>query len=117
MIPLLIKKERLCLKSRRKVGAPGHTVSHHRVDDREHFAHAGGDGDLFSLTRGNESLMKSANNGVGTNSRQRRHVKHGANIVTASLNVALATIFAAIPIEGCDTDQRGDLPAVQMAEF
>src|SRR5690349_9931050 len=94
-IPLLCE-ERLCSKSRDKVGLPWCFVSKHRVQDRKQLSHAGSDGHFFGFACSDESTMEIADGLVVTNGSQRGHVENGADVQTSASNMARALVPASI---------------------
>ena len=79
------------------------------VEMDEEFAHDGGESDFVSFTAGDETLIKSFEDGVEAGGGQGSHVEGASNTTASALDAAQATSRAAIAIEGSKTGQGGDL--------
>src|SRR6185437_6439873 len=89
----------------------------HRIDDGEEFPHAGHQSDFGSLSRIAEPFVERANDRITSASDQGRHIKSGPYGSATAPNRAATSEGAAVAIERRHSDQRGDLFAVEFAEF
>ena len=79
--------------------------------------HTRGEGDLFGLPGGDETLIEGADDGIVARGGERTHVEHGADRRAAAPDAAMAAPRAAVAGEGGDADQGGDLFMTEAAEL
>ena len=96
---------------------PRQAMLEHGVEDDEQLAHAGREGHLLRLTSGHEPPVEDLDNRIEPAGYQRRHVQCGSDPTASSPDGASAMQRAAVSVEGRRTDQGGDLPPVQGAQF
>src|SRR6185503_16039896 len=100
-----------------KLDVPRLIAAEHGIENREQFSHASGDGDFFKFASGDQSLMKTANDRVRADSRERSHIQNTTNIRTSGLDVASPPIESGIAIERSNTNQSGYLMAVELTQL
>ena len=59
--------------------APRAPITHHRVQDRQKFAHGRREGDLWQSSVSPQALIERSDHGVPPNRGDRRHVQHPAH--------------------------------------
>lgn len=89
----------------------------HRVKDNEKLAHAGGQSDLWSFSGRAKTLVEGFEDRIAAHSDNGAHVQRRTNVAAAAGDRALALPGSAFSIERCNTDQCGDLAAVELTEF
>ena len=87
------------------------------IEHDEQLAHASGKRDLGFLAGRQQPRVKRLQHRITARSNQGGHIKHRANLGAAAPNRAPAAQLAAIVIERCDADQRGDFAAAEGAQF
>ncbi len=90
---------------------------HHCIDNREEFAHAGGDSDFLEFAGGKETLVESLDHRIESSGDDRWHVETGPDMSSASPAGSLPPHLAAIPIERGYTHESSDLSAVEFTEL
>jgi hypothetical protein len=89
----------------------------HRVKDSKQLAHAGSKSHLLGLSRREQMLIETSNDGVVPSSHQSRHVKRRSDHSSPTPNGAFAPEMTAIPVEGSHSYQSGNSSAVQRTQF
>ena len=92
-------------------------VAQHGIEDGNHLAHAGGEGDLFMFTGLDESSVGRSNDRVVLNGSKHGHEQDRAHTGATATDTTLAPQGAAVTIEWCDTDEGGDLFVGQRAKL
>ena len=92
-------------------------ASKHCVEDNEKFTHACGERLLCRFASRTQALVELFQNGIAANRDYGTHVQYRANPTATAGNHALALPGSTLAIEGRNSDERGDLTAVEFAEF
>ena len=92
-------------------------MSDHCIDDGEELAHAGGKSDFLLFSGGNEALVMGTDNRIVSACDQSPHVEDGSHVGSATPTGTFAADSAAVPVKRSDTDESGDLPAVERPEL
>ena len=96
---------------------PRPVCPHHCVEDRQEFAHAGGQRNCLWLAGRDQAVIEGSNDDVASSGDQRAHVPHGPHGRAPTLHETLASERPAIACEGCDANERGDLLPIPLPEF
>ena len=78
-------------------------VLHHRVEDDQQLAHAGGDGHFLGLARGTQALVEVPDHRIVADGHQLPHVEGGSNLAPSSPHRAFSSQGSAVTVEGSDT--------------
>src|SRR5215218_9217912 len=97
--------------------APGSTIPHHGVEDREQLPHARHQCHLLGLARRKELLVELLEDGVMPDGDQRPHVQRRPYRCPPAPHFPLAFEGAGVAVEGCDADQRREAPVIERAEL
>lgn len=89
----------------------------HGIHDHEQLAHAGGEGDFCGFALAAQALVKRPNHWIAAHRAHRRHVQRSAHLGAAAPDDPFALMFAAVPVEGRHTRQRGNLLVAQCAQL
>ncbi len=89
----------------------------HRVQDRQQFAHTGGQGDLGRFAGRPQPLVERFDHGITPAGGDRGHVQHRPDPGPPAEDHAPPPALARIAIERADPNQRADLPPVQGPQF
>jgi hypothetical protein len=89
----------------------------HRVQDRQQFAHAGGQRDLGRFAGCPQSLVERFDHGITPAGGNRGHVQHRPDPGPPAEDHAPSPALAGITVERTDPNQRADLPPVQGPQF
>ena len=92
-------------------------VLDHRIQDDQQLAHAGGEGHLLGLACCQEPLIEGGKDWIVADGDQGRHIQSRAHVSTTSPAGSLPPELATVPAEWGYTNQGGDLPAVECAQF
>ena len=99
------------------MGFPRGVVFEHGVEDDEEFSHAGGDRFFGLFAVGAKSFVEVFDSGIATDGGEGGHVEGVADVKSSAADGAGAGLLAAVVVEGCDTDEGGDLFAIELTEF
>ena len=99
------------------VGVPHRLLLAEGIAEHEELAHASGQRHELGLAGGDQALVEGAQAGVGPTGGEGGHVEGGADGGAPTPDRAAAAPGAAVPIEGRDADEGGDLVAVERAQF
>ena len=86
-----------------------------RID--EDLAHAGGPGHLVGLSGPLEPLIERPDDGIAAGGRHGAQVEHRTDVGSSTPDLAFSLVGAAVAVQGGNAHQRGDLAAVEVAEF
>ena len=89
----------------------------HCVERGDHFSHGGDECDLVFFAVCPESFEKFLERRVESNGTEGCHVQRRSDVGTAAFDVPLAGFGGTVATKGRDSDEGGDLLAVQFAEF
>ena len=78
-------------------------VPHHRVEDRQHLAHASRDRNLLLLASFHQMVILCFHDRVVADACQGRHVQRTAYIRSTSLGLAMPSFSATITVHRCYT--------------
>ena len=92
-------------------------ASKHCVEDNEKFTHACSERLLCRFASRAQAFVELLENGITANCDYSTHVQYRANPTATSRNHPLALPGSAFAIEWRNSDERGDLTAVEFAEF
>ena len=92
-------------------------ASKHSVEDDEKFTHASGERLLCRFASRAQALVEFLQNGIAANCDYGTHVQYRANPTATAGNHTLALPGSAFAIERRNSNERGDLTAVEFAEF
>src|SRR5712672_3967247 len=106
--------ERLSLKSS---GLPWFAVSEDGIEDDDELSHAGGERLLAGFSGGSELDVVGRDDGIGAAGDQGRHKQSSAHGRAAAGDGAAPAHRAAVAVDRRDTDEGGDLAAIEAAEF
>jgi len=96
---------------------PRGSVLQHGVQDGQELPHARGQGDLLRFARGTEAGIERPNDRIVASRGQRGHVQGRSDLGPPAPHAAPAPQGPAVPVEGSDPDQGGDLLAGQGPQF
>ncbi len=88
-----------------------------RVENGEELTEAGDDCDFLWSAALNEALVGGFDDGIMPNGDERGHVQDVADAASSAANHAMAAPCARISVEWRDADERGQLAAIERAEF
>src|SRR5215831_5708320 len=100
-----------------EIDVPRLMASDHRIKNCEQFTHTSSNGHFFELASSDQSLMKTANDGVRADCRQSGHIENTTNIMTAGLDMASTAMQPRIAIERSNTNQSGNLMSVELTQL
>lgn len=83
----------------------------------DELAHEGDEGKFGGFTFGTEALVEGFQDRIVTCSDQRGHVECFSCKEASAGNAGFASVGAAVAVERCNADERGDLSAGEFAEF
>ena len=89
----------------------------HGIENGEQLAHAGGKSHLLWLACCQEPLIEGTKDWIMADGDKGGHIQSGTHGSTPSPASPLPPELAAVPAERSYTDQGGDLPAVERAQF
>ena len=98
-------------------GLPWFAVSEDGIEDDDELSHAGGESLFAGFAGGSQLGVVSGDEWIGAAGDQGGHVERGAHGRAAAGDGAAPAQGAAVAIDRCHADQRGDFAAVEMAEF
>jgi hypothetical protein len=111
-------KKQLCLMPRGlNIWIPSLLMFDHRVQDDQELAHAGRQGHFPGLARPTKAVVKGLDYRVIPAGRQSRHIEGSADPSPSAPDHPLAPEAATVSIERGHPYQRGNLMAVQGAQF
>src|SRR3954454_6556251 len=96
---------------------PRLTVTDDRVEDRQQFPHAGGQGDFGRTTRLAQAQIHPADHRIDASGYQSGHVERRADGGAATTNNTTPPHGAAVAVHRRHTDQGRKPPAVECPEF
>ncbi len=96
---------------------PQRLIPEHGVEDRQQLAHAGDDGHLLGLARGDQTVVESLDHRVESGRAQRGHVDHGAHIAASAPDAALAVARARIVGQWRNAHELGHLATAELAQL
>src|SRR6202521_710395 len=96
---------------------PVSLASNHSVENDEKFTHACSARLLCRFASRAQAFVELLENGITANCDYSTHVQYRANPTATSRNHPLALPGSAFAIEGRNSDERGDLTAVEFAKF
>ena len=89
----------------------------HGVEDRQQLAHAGGQRYLAWLAGGTQTTVEGTDFLVASGGSQGGHVESGTYLGASAGNDTPATESTTVAVERSDADERGDLPAGELAQL
>jgi hypothetical protein len=96
---------------------PRQLMPENGIEHDEQFAHAGDKRDLGFLAGRQQPCVKRPQHRIAARRHEGRHIEYRADLGAAAPNRTPAAQLAAIVIERCDANQRGDLAAAEGAEL
>lgn len=96
---------------------PFGVIFDHDVEDGEKFSETGNESEFEGFSFFREPLIEGLDDGIATHGGDGGHVEDGTNTGSSSPHGSSLRGLAAISIEGRDTDECGDLLAIQLSEF
>jgi hypothetical protein len=91
-------------------------IAHACVEDDEEPSHACNDGDLMTLSGGEETVVERSDGWVMQSRAHRSHVEHFADVPAPAAYVASSFALTAVVVEGSKPDERRDLFACDVSE-
>src|SRR6478672_2384147 len=98
-------------------GMPLGVVTEHCVEGYHHLAHHGDDDDFGLFASGGETVGEGFESGVVSACAQGCHVKNITHGLATPIDTAVSLKLSAVEVIGRETDQSGDLLAINLAEF
>jgi hypothetical protein len=98
-------------------GMPLGVVTEHGVEGYNHLAHHCDDDDLSLFTGGGQALGEGFEMRIVSARTQGCHVENVTNGHATPIDTAVSLKLSAIEVVGRETDQGGDLLAINLAEF
>lgn len=93
------------------------SISDHDVEDAEEFSHGGDEGHEFRLPALNQSIVEAFDDGVMLFGHDDGHVEGITDLDASSPRGPFAAQRPAVTVGGSDSDEPGDLLAVELSEF
>src|SRR2546425_2541819 len=97
--------------------APRSPMFHHRIENRQQLAHAGGQRHFLRFAGLAEAVIERADHRIAAGGGHRCHVQHGPDGGASPPAGAGAAQGATVPVQRGDPHQRGNLLAVQRADL
>jgi hypothetical protein len=98
-------------------GTPLGVVTEHSVEGYNHLAHHGNDDDLGLFASGGEALGEGFKSGIVSACAQGCHVENITHGHATPIDTAVSLKLSAVKVVGRETDQGGDLLAIDLAEL
>ena len=98
-------------------GMPLGVVTEHGVEGYNHLAHHCDDDDLSLFTGGGQALGEGFERRIVSARTRGCHVENVTNGHATPIDTAVSLKLSAIEVVGRETDQGGDLLAINLAEF
>jgi hypothetical protein len=92
-------------------------VTEHGVEGYNHLAHHSNDDDLGLFASGGEAIGEFFESGVVSACAQGCHVENVTRRHTTPIDTAVSFELSAIEVVWCETDEGGDLLAIDLAEL
>ena len=92
-------------------------MSEHRVEHGQQFTHTGSEGDLLGLACGQEPFIEDTKDQIVAHGHEGGHVEGSAHMRAPSPTSPPSAQLATVPAEGRDTNEGGDLSAVERPEL
>ena len=89
----------------------------HCIKDRQQFAHASNQSNLWSFPCVAQPSIESSDNSIASTGDQSRHVEDSPYASSAAPDGAPSSEGAAVSVERCDADQGSNLFAIKLSEF
>jgi hypothetical protein len=98
-------------------GMPLGVVTEHSVEGYNHLAHHRDDDDFGLFASGGEAIREFFESGVVSACAQGCHVENVTHGHATPIDTAVSLKLSAIEVVGCETDEGGDLFAIDLAEL
>src|SRR6516225_3310855 len=96
---------------------PGFVVAQHGIEDGQQLAHRGDKSEAGRFAGLAQTAVETAERRVVLDGDEAGHIERRPDFDAAPLDLALAAISAAVPVDRRDAGQGGDLVAVDPAEL
>jgi hypothetical protein len=100
-----------------EMGVPGLAGPEDGVEEDQEFPHTGHQGHFGRFACLAEAVVELLDDGIEAGGSQGSHVEDVSDLEPAAPDGPMAMEASAVPVQGCDADQGGDLASIELSEF
>jgi len=100
-----------------EMGIPGLAGPEDGVEEDQEFPHTGHQGHFGRFACLAEAVVELLDDGIEAGGSQGSHVEDVSDLEPAAPDGPMAMEASAVPVQGCDADQGGDLASIELSEF